>query len=160
MATLLHTFPSTDAAPAGTTTDAFARPQDLLPSDASFDFTTAATVSAASTSTSTAEPPNDDNATPMPTEGLDFWNRRREEWTRGQWRQAVDSENKHNPALAHITDHNIHAIYDSLVNERKRLIKPIPLPNVVCERRIKVLVSGWKRDGVWPANMDAPRDSS
>ncbi|KAF9409988.1 hypothetical protein BGZ94_001791, partial [Podila epigama] len=76
--------------------------------------------------------------------GLDHWNRTREAWTKGRW-QVVESENSKNPALAALSNPSHRdAIYDSLVYDRKRLAKPIPLPLV-----IKVLVSGWKRDGLW-----------
>ncbi|RUS22254.1 hypothetical protein BC937DRAFT_89886 [Endogone sp. FLAS-F59071] len=171
MATLLHTFPNQEATP-----DTFALPQGLLAPDADVSFvaaTPASERSPASVDTPAEQPQTEEQpqaepqpqaesqpqAEPQPQPastphlGLEFWNRQREEWTNGQWRQPVDSEGKHNPALAHINDSNINAIYDSLVTDKKRLIKPIPLPYV-----INVLVSGWKRDGVWPANMEA-RDS-
>ncbi|CAO3573321.1 unnamed protein product [Mortierella alpina] len=82
--------------------------------------------------------------------GLDHWNRTREQWTRGQW-HVVRSANSTNPALSAIHPKNHDAIYDSLVYDRKRLSKPIPLPLV-----IKVLVSGWKRDGLWQESPAQP----
>ncbi|KAG0030763.1 hypothetical protein BGZ82_007293 [Podila clonocystis] len=76
--------------------------------------------------------------------GLEHWNRTREAWTKGRW-HVVPSENSSNPALSALNNPVNHdAIYDSLVYDRKRLSKPIPLPLV-----IKILVSGWKRDGLW-----------
>ncbi|KAF9383980.1 hypothetical protein CPB97_006035 [Podila verticillata] len=76
--------------------------------------------------------------------GLEHWNRTREAWTKGRW-HVVPSENSNNPALSALNNPGNHdAIYDSLVYDRKRLSKPIPLPLV-----IKILVSGWKRDGLW-----------
>jgi hypothetical protein len=64
------------------------------------------------------------------TTGLDHWNRTREEWTKGRW-HVVPSANSQNPALNAIHPGNHDAIYDSLVYDRKRLSKPIPLPLVV-----------------------------
>ncbi|KAG9072667.1 hypothetical protein KI688_000439 [Linnemannia hyalina] len=83
--------------------------------------------------------------------GLEHWNRTREEWTKGRW-QVVQSANSQNPALNAIHPGNHDAIYDSLVYDRKRLSKPIPLPLV-----IKVLVSGWKRDGLWQDSPAQPQ---
>ncbi|KAG0205177.1 hypothetical protein BGX28_003172 [Mortierella sp. GBA30] len=62
--------------------------------------------------------------------GLDHWNRTREQWTKGQW-HVVRSANSNNPALSAIHPKNHDAIYDSLIYDRKRLSKPIPLPLVV-----------------------------
>lgn len=63
--------------------------------------------------------------------GLDHWNRTREAWTKGRW-QVVPSEHSNNPALLALNNPgNYDAIYDSLVYDRKRLSKPIPLPLVV-----------------------------
>ncbi|KAG0331428.1 hypothetical protein BG004_001666, partial [Podila humilis] len=60
--------------------------------------------------------------------GLEHWNRTREAWTKGQW-HVVPSENSNNPALVALSNPGNHnAIYDSLVYDRKRLSKPIPLP--------------------------------
>lgn len=64
------------------------------------------------------------------TTGLEHWNRTREEWTKGRW-HVVQSANSQNPALNAIHPGNHDAIYDSLVYDRKRLSKPIPLPLVV-----------------------------
>ncbi|KAK3825709.1 MAG: hypothetical protein J3Q66DRAFT_108698 [Benniella sp.] len=86
--------------------------------------------------------------------GLEHWNRTREQWTMGKW-QAVPSPNGSNPALSAIHPGNHSAIYRSLVNDRKRLSKPIPLPLV-----IQVLVSGWKQDGVWPDSPTQPAPSA
>ncbi|KAF9361220.1 hypothetical protein BGX26_005044 [Mortierella sp. AD094] len=86
--------------------------------------------------------------------GLDHWNRTREQWTKGRW-HVVPSPNSNNPALSAIHPGNHDAIYDSLVYDRKRLSKPIPLPLV-----IKVLVSGWKRDGVWQESPAQPLSGS
>ena len=91
--------------------------QDLVESTA----TMALANSDASKDTSTSEYTNT---------GLDHWNRTREEWTRGQW-HVVRSANSANPALSAIHPKNHDAIYDSLVYDRKRLSKPIPLPLVV-----------------------------
>ncbi|OAQ36524.1 hypothetical protein K457DRAFT_131746 [Linnemannia elongata AG-77] len=85
------------------------------------------------------------------TTGLEHWNRTREEWTKGRW-HVVQSANSQNPALNAIHPGNHDAIYDSLVYDRKRLSKPIPLPLV-----IKVLVSGWKRDGLWQESPAQPQ---
>ncbi|KAG0284334.1 hypothetical protein BGZ97_008227 [Linnemannia gamsii] len=87
------------------------------------------------------------------TTGLDHWNRTREEWTKGRW-HVVPSANSQNPALNAIHPGNHDAIYDSLVYDRKRLSKPIPLPLV-----IKVLVSGWKRDGLWQESPAQPQSA-
>jgi len=62
--------------------------------------------------------------------GLEHWNRTREQWTMGKW-QAVPSPNGSNPALSAIHPGNHSTIYRSLVNDRKRLTKPIPLPLAV-----------------------------
>lgn len=62
--------------------------------------------------------------------GLEHWNRTREQWTKGRW-HVVPSANSNNPALSAIHPGNHDAIYDSLVYDRKRLSKPIPLPLVV-----------------------------
>lgn len=63
--------------------------------------------------------------------GLEHWNRTREAWTKGRW-HVVPSENSNNPALLALNNPGNHdAIYDSLVYDRKRLSKPIPLPLVV-----------------------------
>lgn len=62
--------------------------------------------------------------------GLDHWNRTREQWTMGRW-HVVPSPNSNNPALNAIHPGNHGAIYRSLINDRKRLSKPIPLPLVV-----------------------------
>ncbi|KAF9993234.1 hypothetical protein BGZ79_002117 [Entomortierella chlamydospora] len=86
--------------------------------------------------------------------GLDHWNKTREQWTKGRW-HVVPSPNSNNPALNAIHPGNHDAIYDSLVYDRKRLSKPIPLPLV-----IKVLVSGWKRDGVWQESPAQPPSGS
>ncbi|CAI2161992.1 5061_t:CDS:2 [Funneliformis geosporum] len=80
-------------------------------------------------------------------EGLELWNRRREMWIKGNIDNSGPSSNRNNPALANITPNNYHSIYDSLVHEKKKLAKPVPLPYV-----IKILVSGWKRDGVLPSD--------
>ncbi|KAF8938938.1 hypothetical protein EDD21DRAFT_172831 [Dissophora ornata] len=85
-----------------------------------------------------------------PNTGLDHWNKTREQWTKGRW-HVVPSANSNNPALSAIHPGNHDAIYDSLVYDRKRLSKPIPLPLV-----IKVLVSGWKRDGLWQESPTQP----
>ncbi|KAG0243798.1 hypothetical protein BGW41_001310 [Actinomortierella wolfii] len=79
-----------------------------------------------------------------PNVGLAYWNKRREEWTGGKWNK-VESENRDNPLLKvfEVTSKHV-AIYDSLVYEKRRLHKPIPLPLVV-----SVLVSGWKSEGLW-----------
>ncbi|KAF9419535.1 hypothetical protein BGZ76_004240 [Entomortierella beljakovae] len=94
------------------------------------------------------KPSNKENISDTPSSddsiGLDHWNRTREKWTQGRW-HVVPSANSNNPALNAIHPGNHDAIYDSLVYDHKRLSKPIPLPLV-----IKVLVSGWKRDGFWP----------
>ncbi|CAG8758157.1 20699_t:CDS:2 [Gigaspora rosea] len=74
-------------------------------------------------------------------EGLEFWNKRRELWTRGNQNSSGTSDNRNNPALMNITPNNYNSIYNSLVYEKKKLAKPVPLPYV-----IKILVSGWKRD--------------
>ncbi|KAK3838380.1 MAG: hypothetical protein JOS17DRAFT_284381 [Linnemannia elongata] len=87
------------------------------------------------------------------TTGLEHWNRTREEWTKGRW-HVVQSANSQNPALNAIHPGNHDAIYDSLVYDRKRLSKPIPLPLV-----IKVLVSGWKRDGLWQESPAQPQSA-
>ncbi|CAG8739306.1 7589_t:CDS:2 [Racocetra persica] len=79
-------------------------------------------------------------------EGLEFWNKRRELWTRENQNISGTFDNKDNPALSNITPSNYNSIYDSLVHEKKKLVRPVPLPYVV-----KILVSGWKRDGIWPA---------
>ncbi|KAI1316497.1 hypothetical protein EDD11_009910 [Mortierella claussenii] len=86
-----------------------------------------------------------------PNIGLDHWNKTREQWTKGRW-HIVPSANSNNPALSAIHPGNHDAIYDSLVYDRKRLSKPIPLPLV-----IKVLVSGWKRDGLWQESPAQPQ---
>ncbi|RIA91974.1 hypothetical protein C1645_736737 [Glomus cerebriforme] len=83
--------------------------------------------------------------------GLELWNKRREMWIRGNSNNPESSSNRNNPALANITPNNYHSIYDSLIYEKKKLAKPVPLPYV-----IKILVSGWQRDGVWP--KDQPSD--
>ncbi|CAG8506896.1 6062_t:CDS:2 [Funneliformis caledonium] len=80
-------------------------------------------------------------------EGLTLWNRRREMWIRGNMENSGPSSNRNNPALANITPNNYHSIYDSLIHEKKKLAKPVPLPYV-----IKILVSGWKRDGILPSD--------
>ncbi|KAF9904632.1 hypothetical protein BX616_001238 [Lobosporangium transversale] len=130
-----------------------------------------ATVATCSEISSNHNPGNDDLTTPSTTEamivpstpmtesssstlskpsysntGLEHWNKTREQWTKGRW-HIVPSANSDNPALSAINPKNHDAIYDSLVYDRKRLSKPIPLPLV-----IKVLVSGWKRDGLWSEN--------
>ncbi|KAF9922098.1 hypothetical protein FBU30_007811 [Linnemannia zychae] len=88
------------------------------------------------------------------TTGLEHWNRTRDQWTKGRW-HVVPSANSQNPALSAIHPGNHDAIYDSLVYDRKRLSKPIPLPLV-----IKVLVSGWKRDGLWQESPAQPPSSA
>ncbi|KAG0369313.1 hypothetical protein BC939DRAFT_532434 [Gamsiella multidivaricata] len=89
-------------------------------------------------------------SSPDSNTGLDHWNRTRDQWTKGRW-HVVPSANSNNPALSAINPKNHDAIYDSLVYDRKRLSKPIPLPLV-----IKVLVSGWKRDGLWQESPAQP----
>jgi hypothetical protein len=63
--------------------------------------------------------------------GLELWNKRREMWIRGN-SENPESSNRNNPALANITPNNYHSIYDSLIYEKKKLAKPVPLPYVVC----------------------------
>ncbi|KAF9578152.1 hypothetical protein BGW38_006202 [Lunasporangiospora selenospora] len=92
---------------------------------------------------STESPATTESSSNNPNTGLDHWNQTREKWTLGRW-QAVPSPNSSNPALSAFNDKNLDLIYDSLIFDRKKLSKPIPLPLVV-----KVLVSGWKRDGFW-----------
>ncbi|KAG0267352.1 hypothetical protein BG011_006769 [Mortierella polycephala] len=104
-------------------------------------------------STSTATDAASSSATYTNT-GLEHWNRTREQWTKGRW-HVVPSANSNNPALSAIHPRNHDAIYDSLVYDRKRLSKPIPLPLV-----IKVLVSGWKRDGLWQDSPAIPQVAS
>jgi hypothetical protein len=64
--------------------------------------------------------------------GLELWNKRRELWIRGNNSNPESSSNRNNPALANITPNNYHSIYDSLIHEKKKLAKPVPLPYVVC----------------------------
>jgi hypothetical protein len=64
--------------------------------------------------------------------GLELWNKRRELWIRGNSDNPESSSNRNNPALANITPNNYHSIYDSLIHEKKKLAKPVPLPYVVC----------------------------
>src|SRR3954468_7877355 len=64
--------------------------------------------------------------------GLELWNKRREMWIRGNSDNPESSSNRNNPALANITPNNYHSIYDSLIYEKKKLAKPVPLPYVVC----------------------------
>ncbi|CAG8468850.1 1372_t:CDS:2, partial [Acaulospora colombiana] len=96
---------------------------------------------------------------PYVNEGLELWNKRRELWTRGNHDpnslQSLPSENRNNPALANITPLNYNYIYDSLVHEKKKLVKPIPLSYVVT-----VLVSGWKRDEIWPSEPPSASSSN
>ncbi|CAG8498353.1 4453_t:CDS:2 [Scutellospora calospora] len=108
-----------------------------------------------STSTSEVAIENNDNGSTSEfvNEGLDIWNKRRELWTRGNQNLSETSDNRNNPALMNITPNNYNSIYDSLVHEKKKLVKPIPLSYV-----IKVMVSGWKRDGICPT--DPPPASS
>ncbi|GBB85124.1 hypothetical protein RclHR1_01170008 [Rhizophagus clarus] len=89
--------------------------------------------------------------------GLELWNKRREMWIKGNSNNPESSSNRNNPALANITPNNYYSIYDSLVHDKKRLAKPVPLPYV-----IKILVSGWKRDGIWPKDQpsDLPSNSN
>ncbi|KAF9930366.1 hypothetical protein BGZ67_005855 [Mortierella alpina] len=75
---------------------------------------------------------SDETTSEYTNTGLDHWNRTREQWTRGQW-HVVRSANSANPALSAIHPKNHDAIYDSLVYDRKRLSKPIPLPLVVSD---------------------------
>ena len=63
--------------------------------------------------------------------GLELWNKRREMWIRGNNDNLEASSNRNNPALANITPNNYHSIYDSLIYEKKKLAKPVPLPYVV-----------------------------
>ncbi|KAF9976069.1 hypothetical protein BGZ73_009167 [Actinomortierella ambigua] len=79
-----------------------------------------------------------------PNIGLAYWNKRRDEWTGGKW-HAVESQNKDNPLLKSFEMSARHlAIYKSLVDDKRPLSKPIPLPLVV-----SVLISGWKSEGLW-----------
>ncbi|KAG0251718.1 hypothetical protein DFQ27_008582 [Actinomortierella ambigua] len=79
-----------------------------------------------------------------PNIGLAYWNRRRDEWTGGQWR-AVESNNKENPLLKSFEMSSRHlAIYKSLIDDKRPLSTPTPLPLVV-----SVLISGWKSEGLW-----------
>ncbi|CAG8476644.1 1007_t:CDS:2 [Racocetra fulgida] len=89
---------------------------------------------------------NKDNETTSEfvNEGLEFWNKRRELWTRENQNISETFDNKDNPALSNITPNNYNSIYDSLVHEKKKLVRPIPLPYV--------------RDGVWP--IEPPPASS
>lgn len=82
-------------------------------------------------------------------EGIDLWNRRRETWTGGRISTSTSTDNA--AALARIKPENYLGIYESLVYERKRLARPISLPFVV-----KVLRTGWIRDGLWPADAPNP----
>nr|CAG8579037.1 7091_t:CDS:2 [Entrophospora candida]CAG8604101.1 259_t:CDS:2 [Entrophospora candida] len=87
--------------------------------------------------------------------GLEYWNRQRELWTRENSDGSGPFSNKNNPALVNFTPKNYNKIYDSLIYGKKKLSKPIPLPYV-----IKVLVSGWKRDGIWPSDQPSPTSST
>ncbi|KAG9295415.1 hypothetical protein G9A89_013444 [Geosiphon pyriformis] len=102
------------------------------------------TTSSTRTNTSTSDSPP-----PYVNQGLEHWNRQRALWTGGNYSVPATSENQNNPALVNITPNNYLSIYNSLIYERKRLAKPVPLPYV-----IKILLSGWKRDGIWPTTTD------
>ncbi|CAG8532934.1 4974_t:CDS:2, partial [Dentiscutata heterogama] len=110
-------------------------------------------VQSTSSQEATIEDKDKESTSEFVNEGLEFWNKRRELWTRGNQNISGTSDNRNNPALMSITPNNYNSIYDSLVYEKKKLVKPVPLPYV-----IKILVSGWKRDGIWPA--DPPSASS
>ncbi|KAG0305814.1 hypothetical protein BGZ98_003530 [Dissophora globulifera] len=84
---------------------------------------------ASAAGSSSPETPTSESSANITNTGLDHWNRTREQWTKGQW-HIVPSENSNNPALSAIHPGNHDAIYDSLVYDRKRLSKPIPLPLV------------------------------
>ena len=95
---------------------------------APMDPTSSSSSSTSTTATTTGACTN--GSEPAATTGIDHWNRTREKWTGGRW-HAVQSANSVNPALSAIHPGNHDAIYDSLVYDRKRLSKPIPLPLVV-----------------------------
>jgi hypothetical protein len=93
-------------------------------------------LSVSSSATTTA--PSSQQQPADATTGLEHWNRTREQWTKGRW-HVVQSANSHNPALNAIHPGNHDAIYDSLVYDRKRLSKPIPLPLVVSRLYLSII---------------------
>ncbi|CAG8680391.1 28569_t:CDS:2 [Dentiscutata erythropus] len=78
----------------------------------------------------TVEDKDKESTSKFVNEGLECWNKRRELWTRGNQNISETSDNKNNPALMNITPNNYNSIYDSLVYEKKKLAKPVPLPYV------------------------------
>ena len=65
------------------------------------------------------------------TEGLEYWLKQREDWTRGHNSTPVESPNSNNPALREIVPQNYLKIYTHLVRNRRKLSKPIPLSYAV-----------------------------
>ncbi|CAG8630162.1 7333_t:CDS:2 [Cetraspora pellucida] len=78
---------------------------------------------------------DNESTSELVNEGLEFWNKRRELWTRENQNISGTSDNRDNPALLNITPNNYNSIYDSLVCEKKKLARPVPLPYVWVEKR-------------------------
>ncbi|GAB5589629.1 hypothetical protein Unana1_04529 [Umbelopsis nana] len=85
-------------------------------------------------------------------EGLKLWLARRKAWT-----QPTKNGKKSDFILPeeYLSVQRKYTIYDALIFQRRKLVKPLPLPTT-----INIIVSGWKRDGTWPKGMEAPKDSN
>ncbi|KAI8579281.1 hypothetical protein K450DRAFT_242501 [Umbelopsis ramanniana AG] len=101
--------------------------------------------------------PTDETAAPkgdqrVENEGLALWHARRKAWTQPT-ANARRSAYLLPQELQSIQ--KMHTIYDSLIYQRRKFARPLPLPAV-----IDIIVCGWKRDGTWPQGMEAPKDSN
>ncbi|KAG2185180.1 hypothetical protein INT44_001970 [Umbelopsis vinacea] len=85
-------------------------------------------------------------------EALQLWHERRKAWT-----QPTENARRSAYYLPQELQsiQKMHTIYDSLIYQRRKFARPLPLPAV-----IDIIVCGWKRDGTWPQGMEAPKDSN
>ncbi|KAJ2961789.1 hypothetical protein NQZ79_g2991 [Umbelopsis isabellina] len=88
---------------------------------------------------------------PLENKALNLWKSRRKAWT-------TPTENGRKTEFVLPREFTSKAamcsIYDSLITDRRKLVKPLPLSVA-----IRIMVTGWKRDGTWPEGMEAPKDS-
>ncbi|KAG2174941.1 hypothetical protein INT43_006003 [Umbelopsis isabellina] len=91
------------------------------------------------------------DSTPLENKPLKLWKSRRKAWT-------TPTENGRKTEFVLPKEFTSKAamcsIYDSLITDRRKLVKPLSL-----SAAIQIMVTGWKRDGTWPEGMEAPKDS-
>ncbi|KAI8145848.1 hypothetical protein BJV82DRAFT_666407 [Fennellomyces sp. T-0311] len=91
-----------------------------------------------------------------PATGELAWHARRKAWTSASEETVAMQNNRALKANSwfnqRINDQkHLLGCYDHLIVRRKESNQPIPLKFAV-----SVIVEGWKRDGTWPAGMEAP----